>query len=156
LCQEVRAFTTNALGPQHQLKLLTQKGYLPGVPVLVRVEVRNASGPERDLWDASAVLSVNQAGVTLSTNRVTLRNGLGSALVAFRDGGDFNLTATVAGLQATRALVSLTNDVTVPAGASLTILPNTLVLFDGVTSGAVANDLFISGRIESLGTEDEP
>lgn len=172
--------TTNDLGPQHQLKLLTQKGYLPGVPVLVRVEVRNASGPERDLWDASAVLSVEQTGVTLSTNRVTLRNGLGSALVAFRDGGDFNLTATVANLQATRALVSLTNvavtnvggplagsnvwsgvirvtnDVTVPASASLTILPATLVLVDGVTSGTVANDLLISGKIESLGTEDEP
>jgi hypothetical protein len=177
---EMFAFTTNDLNPQHQLKLLTQKGYLPGVPVLVRVEVRNASGPERDLWDASAVLSVDQAGVTLSTNRITLRNGLGSALVAFRDGGEFNLTATVANLQATRALVSLTNvavtnvggtlagsnvwsgvirvtnDVTVPASVSLTILPNTLVLVDGVTSGAIANDLFISGKIESLGTEDEP
>jgi hypothetical protein len=177
---KAHAFTTNELGPQHQLKLLTQKGYLPGVPVLVRVELRNASGPERDLWDASAVLSVDQAGVTLSTNRVTLRNGLGSALVAFRDGGDFNLTATVASLQATRALVSLTNlavtnvsgtlagsnvwsgvirvtnDVTVPASASLTILPDTLVLIDGVTNGTVANDLFISGKIESLGTEDEP
>ncbi len=111
--------TTNDLGPQHQLKLLTQKGYLPGVPVLVRVEVRNASGPERDLWDASAVLSVEQPGVTLSTNRVTLRNGLGSALVAFRDGGDFNLTATVANLQATRALVSLTNVAVTNVGGPL-------------------------------------
>ncbi|HEY0551226.1 MAG TPA: hypothetical protein VGF13_16595, partial [Verrucomicrobiae bacterium] len=177
---QARAFTTNDFGPQHQLKLFTQKSYLPGVPVLVRVEVRNASGPERDLWDATAVLSVDQAGVTLSTNRVTLRNGLGSVLVAFRDSGDFNLTATVASLQATRALVSLTNvavtnvggtlagsniwsgvirvtnDVTVPASASLTILPNTLVLVDGVTNGTVANDLFISGKIESLGNEDEP
>ncbi len=177
---EVLAFTTNDLGPQHHLKLLTQKGYLPGVPVLVRVEVRNASGLERDLWDANATLSVDVPGATLSTNRVLLRNGLGSALVTFRDGGDFNLTATVGGLQATRTLISLTNlavtnvsgtlagsnvwtgvvrvtnDVAIPAGASLTILPNTLVLVDGVTSGTVANDFLINGKIESLGTEEEP
>jgi hypothetical protein len=176
----LRALTTNELGPQHQIKLLTQSGYLPGVPVLVRIEVRNANGPERDLWDANATLSGDQPGVTFSTNRVQLRNGLGSVLVAFRDGADFNLTATVGALQATRSLTSLTNapvvavggslpgsnawsgiirvtnDVTVPTGASLTILPNTLVLLDGVTSGTTANDLRINGRIESLGTEEQP
>src|SRR6185503_17851883 len=91
------AISTNDLGAQHQLKLLTQSGYLPGVPVLVRVEVRNTNGVERNLWDATASLSAD-AGVTLSTNRVQLRNGLGSVLVAFRDGGDFNLTATVGAL----------------------------------------------------------
>lgn len=176
----LRAITTNELGAQHQIKLLTQSGYLPGVPVLVRVEVRNAKGPERDLWDADAMLSVGQPGVTLSTNRVQLRNGLGSALVAFRGGAVFNLTATVGALQTTRPIVSLTNvpvvtvggslsgsnvwsgvirvtnDVTVSSGASLTILPNTLVLLDGVTSGTTANDLRINGKIDSLGTEDQP
>src|SRR5213075_1730115 len=133
-----------------------------------------------DLWDASGTLSVSQPGVTLSTNRINLRNGLGSLLVAFRNGGDFDLTATVGALQATRSLVTMTNvavtnvggalagsnvwngvvrvtnDVAVPAAASLTILPNTLVLFDGTSSGSVANDFFINGKIESLGTEDEP
>src|SRR5688572_24176247 len=89
------AITTNELGPQHQIKILTQSGYLPGVPVLVRVEVRYANGPERKLWDANATLTVDQPGVTLSTNRVQLRNGLGSALVAFRGGANFNLTAAV-------------------------------------------------------------
>jgi len=176
----LRAITTNELGAQHQIKLLTQSGYLPGVPVLVRVEVRNANGPERDLWDANATLSVDQPGITLSTNRVQLRNGLGSTLVAFRGGADFNLTATVGARHTTRLLISLTNvpvvsvggslagsnvwsavirvtnDVTVSSGASLTILPNTLVLLDGVASGATANDLRINGKIESLGTEDQP
>ena len=176
----LRAITTNELGPQHQIKILTQSGYLPGLPVLVRVEVRNAKGPERDLWDANATLSVDQPGVTLSTNRVQLRNGLGSVLVAFRGGADFNLTAMVGALQATRLIISLTNvpvttvggslpgsnawsgvirvtnDVTVPAGASLTILPNTMVMLDGVTSGTTANDLRINGKVESLGTEDQP
>ena len=174
------AMTTNELGAQHQIKLLTQSGYLPGVPVLVRVELRNANGPERALWDANATLSVDQPGVTLSTNSVQLRNGLGSVLVAFRDSADFNLTATVGALQATRSVTSLTNlsvvtvggslagsnvwsgivrvtnDVTVPTGSSLTLLPNTLVLLDGVTSGTTANDLRINGKIESLGTEEHP
>ena len=172
--------TTNDFGAQHSVKVLTQHGYLPGIPVLVRVELRNAAGPERELWNADATLSADDPGVTLSTNRVLLRNGLGSALVAFRGGTDFKLTATVGALQATRSLVSLTsvpvtsvggslagsnvwsgvvrvtNDVTVPAGASLTILPNTLVLLDGVTSGTTANDLVISGKLESLGTENDP
>jgi len=174
------AFTTNDLGSPHHVKLLTQHGYLPGVTVLVRVEVRNAVGPERLLWDAEATLSADDPGVTLSTNLVKLRNGLGSILVAFRGGADFNLTATVGALQTTRALVSMTNvavttaggtlagsnvwsgvvrvtnDVTVPAAASLTILSNTLVLLDGTNTGTVANDLLISGRIESLGTENDP
>ena len=174
------ALTTNDLGPQHQLKLFTQKGYLPGVPVLVRVEVRNAAGLERDLWDATATLSVNPPGVTLSTNRINLRNGLGSVLVAFRNGTNFDLTAAVGALQATRSLVTMTNvavtnvggvlsgsnvwsgvvrvtnDVAVPAAASLTILPNTLVLLDGTNGGTVANDFFINGKMESLGTEHEP
>jgi hypothetical protein len=177
----VRAFTTNDLGAQHQIKLLTQRGYLPGVPVLVRVEVGNASGGrERDLWDADATLSADQPGVALSTNRVQLRNGMGSTLVAFTGGADFNLTARVGALQATHSLTSLTNvavttiggslpgstvwsgvirvtnDVTIPNGATLTILSNTLVLLDGVASGTTANDLLISGKIESLGTEDQP
>ncbi|HTD68253.1 MAG TPA: hypothetical protein VK846_17145, partial [Candidatus Limnocylindria bacterium] len=173
-------FTTNDLGSQHHLKLFTQHGYLPGVPVLVRVEVRNAAGPERNLWDAQATLNVDDPGVTLSTNRVTLRNGLGSILVAFRGGTDFNLTARVGALEATRSLVSLTNvavtsvggtlsgsnvwtgvvrvtnDVTVPAAATLIILSNTLVLLDGTNAATVANDLLISGKIESLGTEEDP
>jgi hypothetical protein len=159
----------------------TQAGYLPGLPILVRIEVHNSQGqPERSLWDADVTLAADN-GVTLSTNRVRLRNGLGSALVTFRNGGDFALTATVGLLESTRQLVTLTNspvttiggtlagpnpiwsgivrvtnDVTVPAGVTLTIQSNTLVLLDGVTSGTVANDLLINGRIESLGTEDHP
>ncbi|HTD88564.1 MAG TPA: hypothetical protein VK850_18465 [Candidatus Binatia bacterium] len=174
------AITPADLGPQHQIKVLTQRAYLPGLPALVRVEVRNAQGRERELWDAEALLSANN-GVTLSTNRVKLRNGLGSALVAFNGGGDFVLTATVGTLSSAKALLSVasvpittvggtltgpnvvwsgvirvTNDVTVPTGVTLTILSNTLVLLDGVTSGTTANDLLISGVINSLGTEDQP
>ena len=178
---ECPAITPAALGPQHQLKLFTQAGYLPGLPVLVRVEVRNAQGGrERALWDADADLSADN-GMTLSTNRVRLYNGLGSSLVTLSGGGDFTLTATVGRLQASRALVSLanapvtavggtlpgasttwrgvvqvTNEVTVPAGHSLTLESNTLVLVNGTNTGTAGVDLQINGSIQSLGTEEHP
>ncbi|HUR47421.1 MAG TPA: hypothetical protein VMZ27_16175 [Candidatus Saccharimonadales bacterium] len=181
LSGKVLAISTNELGAAHFLKIVTQAGYLPGVPVLVRMELhKGLMGRERELWDAEATLSAD-GGTVLSTNRVQMRNGLGSALVTFTGGNDFTLTAKLGALQATHALTSLattvaagaggtlpagetvwsglvrvTNDVTVPVGSTLTILSNTLVIVDGVASGTVANDLVINGTLNSLGTEDKP
>jgi hypothetical protein len=155
---------------------------LPQIPVLVRVEIRRADGAiNRAIWDAEAVLVPDQPEVSLSTNRVTLRNGLGSALVTFSGGSDFRLIAAVNGLQAVRPIQSLanvvptpiagtlagtntawsgvilvTNDVIVPAGHALTILPNTLVLVNGVASGSTAPDLEVRGALFAEGTEDAP
>ena len=166
-------------GSGHTVKLLTQRGYLPAVPVLVRVELRSAAGqPDRAVWDIDAMLSAD-GGVTISTNRVLLRNGLGSALVTFSGGGDFTLTATVAGISTTHALLTLTNapvttvggtlpagtttwsgvilatnSVTVPVGGTLTILSNTLVQFSG--AGGATNNLIVNGTIQALGVEDQP
>jgi hypothetical protein len=80
-----------------RLRLLVRDSYLPGVPVLVRVEVTDANGVvDRDIWDADAVLSVSgNPTVGLSTTRVDLYNGLGSTLVTFTGKGDFQLTARV-------------------------------------------------------------
>ncbi len=187
-CRRVVAFVTIlslalSLGARADtVRLLVQNGYLPQVPVLVRVEILRPDGSKnRDLWDAQATLSVDQPGVTLSTNKVTLRNGLGSALLTFGGGGDFNLAATVNGMQATKPLNSLaglpvttiggtlsgasttwsgvvriTNDVTVPPGHTLTIQSNTLVLVNGVAVGTNAPDLIVNGTILSLGTETHP
>jgi hypothetical protein len=168
--------------PQHRLKLLTPAGYLPQIPVLVRVEVNDASGRHlRDLWEAEATLGADSPGIALSTNRVRLHHGMGSALVSFSGSGDFRLTATLGSLQATRALedwslrpvrtvggllpgasstwsgvILVTNDVTVPLGHTLTIESNTVVLINGVTGGTVANDISVNGAIRSLGTEFHP
>src|SRR4051812_1187770 len=175
------AISTNDLGSAHFLKLVTQSTYLPGVPVLVRLELHKGStGRERELWDAVATLAAD-GGTALSTNKVQLRNGMGSALVTFTGGSNFTLSADIASLHTTHALTSLsnavvtfaggtlsagetvwsglvrvTNDVTVPVGSTLTILSNTLVLLDGVASGTTANDLVINGTINSLGTEEKP
>ena len=166
----------------HTLRVLVQNGYLPALPVLVRVEVRDASG-QRDwtYWDGTATLAADRPGVTLSTNRVELHNGMGSALVTFTGGTNFNLVVTVGGVQTNRPMQTLTNlpvtsmsgtlvgsnnwsgvirltgDVTVSAGASLTIRSNTLILINGASSGTVATDIFVNGgTIQSLGTETHP
>lgn len=174
--------TAATISSSHSLGVVVQSGYLPGVPVLVRVEIHGANGAiDRSIWDAEATLSTDQPGVVLSTNKATLRNGLGSALVAFTGGTNFNLIVSVDTLTTNRPLNSLatapvttvsgtlptgtnfwsgvvrvTNDVTVPVGSTLIIQSNTLVLMDGVASGTTAPDLLISGTIQSLGTEDAP
>ena len=84
---------------ENHLRLWVQNGYLPQVPVLVRVEVLQPDGNKaRELWNAEATLTADDPGVTLSTNKIFLRNGLGSALVTFSGGGDFQLTAAVGSL----------------------------------------------------------
>ena len=167
---------------EHRVRLVVQAAYLPQIPVLVRVELIDATGqPDRSVWDADAVLSETNAGITLATNRLILRNGLGTALITVNGSGDFDLTATVGPVQATRTLrdasnvsvtgiggtlagtattwsgvVNVTNDVTVPAGHVLTIESNTIVLMNGVASGTTAPDLLIAGSIQCLGTESHP
>jgi hypothetical protein len=166
----------------HRLRVVTHAGYLPQLPLLIRVELLDASGqPDRNVWDATATLSEDSAGVTLSTNRILLRNGLGTAPITISGSGDFTLTVTVGPVQESRPLrdlsgismtqvggtltgtattwsgiVNVTNDLTVPMGHTLTIESNTLVLVNGVASGTVAPDLLIAGTIQSLGTETNP
>ncbi len=170
------------VGLAHQLRVAAPRGYLPGIPVLVRVELHDGTnGVDRSVWNAEATLAANPPSVTLSTNRVTLRNGLGSALVLCSNGGDFQLNVTLGPLSTNAPLQTLTslpvtlvggtlpgastvwsgvirvtNDVTVPTGHTLTILSNTLVLMNGVASGTVAPDLLVSGAVQSLGTEQYP
>ena len=165
-----------------ELKLLTPSGFLPQLPVLVRVEATDPAG-RRDwsFWNTEVSLASDSPGAVLSTNRVILRNGMGSALVSFSGNEDFNLIATLGSLQTShflkaltnlpvttidgvlpgpastwRGIILITNDVIVPLGHTLTIESNTFVLIEGVTNGAVANDLSISGTILSLGTEAAP
>ncbi|HEY6226012.1 MAG TPA: hypothetical protein VI282_02710, partial [Verrucomicrobiae bacterium] len=164
-----------------EIKLLTPGGYLPGVPFLARVEVLKYDARDWDKWDQTATLSSDQPGVTLSTNTVTLRNGLGTALITINGTANFNLTAQVGAEQISRSVtnrssqsvttvsgtlagtastwsgvVHITGTVTVPATHTLTIDPGTLVLIDGVTSGTTGINIVVNGAIRSLGTETAP
>lgn len=166
----------------HTLNVIVQPGYLPAIPTLLRVELLKDGQPDRNVWNAEAILSETAPGITLSTNRIMLRNGLGTGLVTIAGTGDFDLQVTIGPLQLTRALrdrsadpvtriggtlpgtattwtgiINVTNDLTVPSGHTLTIEPHTLVLINGVSSGTVAPDILISGgSIQSLGSEAQP
>ncbi|MEJ2705479.1 MAG: hypothetical protein P8Z79_23810, partial [Sedimentisphaerales bacterium] len=165
------------------VRLVVRDGYLPGVPVLVRIEVLDDEGRiDRSLWDAVAFLSVaDNPNVAPSTDQVTLYNGLGSALVRFAGGGDFTLRAKVNGMGADATLIDWSGrpihsvsgrlarsqtwsgiyhvtggDFTIPAGVVLTLDPGTLVLIDGAPSGAGGTDIDVAGTIRSLGTSTSP
>jgi hypothetical protein len=193
------ALVSDANAPR--LSLLVRDSYLPGVPVLVRVEIIGPDGGvDRDVWDANAVLSVSgNPTIRLSTDRLALYNGLGSALLTVTGRGDFELTASVAlatkeqgrdalataeaplVLAKTVTLADWTGqpvhtvsgvlrrsqtwsgvyrvtggDFTIPAGVTLTLEPGTLVLIDGVASGAEGTDIDVQGSIQALGTAGSP
>ncbi len=184
--------------PVRNLKLLCRDSYLPGVPVLLRVEIRNADGrPARELWDGEAALSPDRPEVTLTPNRVKLWNGAGSALVSISPGaGDVQVTASAGELSASRLLRSLegqpvetasgslaaavtewsgivqvSGPLAVPPGKTLRLLPGLLVLVSGVQTGEgqpgecqspsstpakCGASITVNGKVESLGTEDQP
>ena len=165
------------------IRMLVRDSYLPGVPVLVRVEITGPNGVvNRDIWDANAVLTVSgNPTIHLSVNQLALYNGLGSALVTFTGNGAFELTANVNGMETTATLVDWTGepvhvasgtlrrsqtwsgvyhirggDFTIPTGSTLTLEPGTLVLIDGVSSGTDGTDIDVQGSIQSLGTATSP
>ncbi|MEX0585956.1 MAG: DNRLRE domain-containing protein, partial [Pirellulales bacterium] len=166
------------------LVLSTRDSYLPGVPILVRVEIQGADGkPDRLQWDAGVVLTSSNPAVTLSADEVVLRNGLGSLLVTPTGSGPFTLSATVGGVTVQKSLTSLagqpqtnvsgtlagasttwsgiihvTDDVTVPAGHVLNIQPGTLILVDGdaTPQSQTANSIIVQGTVHSLGTAASP
>ena len=164
------------------LRMLTQNNYLRGLPVLVRVEGYAPDGSrDKETWDIDATLTAD-GGVTLSTNKITLRNGMGSELVTFSGATDFNLTATVGGVSVTRALhdasglpvtkvggtlnggsgtwsglINVTSSLII-TNYTLTIQSNTLVLLNGISTGTTGVSITVNANasIQSLGTELHP
>jgi len=165
------------------LNLIVRDSYLPGVPVLVRIELLAADGTvDRDVWETTATFSVSgNPTIRPSTGQCTLYNGVGSALVTFTGRGDFTLTVYVAGVERSVTLVDVSDqpvrivsgtlresetwsgvccltrgDFTIPAGVTLTLSPGTLVLIEGVSSGSDGTDIDVQGGIQSLGTAASP
>jgi len=166
-----------------RINLTVRDSYLPGVPILVRVEVLRQDGAvDRDVWDANAALSVsNNPTISLSPDRLVLRNGLGSSLVTFTGEGDFGLTVRVNDMDKTVGLADWTRepvhivsgalstsqtwsgvyhvtggDLTIPKDVTLTLEPGTFVLIDGAASGTNGTDIEVQGSIQSLGTPTSP
>ena len=75
--------------PVGNLEIITRDSYLPSHPFLVRLELRDGDGNiNRNLWETTASLSSSIPGVTLTPGTITIRNGLGSALVKVEGGAD--------------------------------------------------------------------
>jgi len=170
--------------PDASLDLIVRDSYLPGVPVLVRVELRRDEESRCvDTWDATAMLSVDGDGATVTPDSIPLRNGIGSALVEISGLDDVTLTATVGDeeLVTSRELevvdpdeietisgtlggievewsgaIYLDAELRIPEGTTLTIAPGTLILIEGVEDGAGGTDIEVDGVIESLGTRERP
>jgi hypothetical protein len=101
-----------------EVRLITPSGFRPSVPFLVRVEMRDNTGArDWNLWDADALLTADQRGISFSASRVVLRNGLGTALLTISGNTDFTLTATVNGERATRTVRNLTGQPSVAVQA---------------------------------------
>ena len=169
-------------GGQPRLQLLARDSYLPGIPLLLRVELRNPDGSlHRERWNAVARLRLQGQDADISVDEVLLRNGIGSVLSTREGTGELRLSASLDGLDITRTLADLsgeprqeisgdlpedltewsgvihvTDNLTLPAGGTLRILPGTLVLIDGVESGTNGTDFNVRGKLESLGTRDRP
>ncbi len=66
--------------------LLAPASYVPGVPMTVRVDLKDAAGNlDRQAWTKTATLTAS-GGQTLTPSTVTLYNGMGSALVTVGGG----------------------------------------------------------------------
>lgn len=183
--------------PAPELRLMTRDSFWPGVPVLVRVEFhRPDGGLSRSPWEAEIEVTVDGEAPPAPAELIVL-NGRGSALVELPDRESVTLRVSHDGQSAERVLtridaltstlveggtlspgltewsgaVELTETLTVPEGATLRLLPGTLVRIAGVVTDEDqpgdcsdpeddAEDcgarLIVRGSLESLGTVGRP
>ena len=112
LWQPASATYTNVSGtlaPAGSLAMTAPASYIPGIPFLVKVDLKDAAGNlDCTAWNRTATLTATN-GVILNPSSVTLTNGMGSALVTVGGGaggtityysygtGGTNTSATVSG-----------------------------------------------------------
>jgi hypothetical protein len=109
----------------------TRDSYLPGVALLVQIELLGANGkPLRELWDANVTIGSTTPGVSFTragfanagqpVTQVLVQNGVGSALVNVNGTTDsFTLTASYGTFNFSRTITSL-------VGAPQTVVTGTL------------------------------
>ncbi len=111
LWQPITATYTNVSGTlaaSGSLAITAPASYIPGIPFLVRVDLKDGPGNlDRTAWNRTATLSAT-GGVTLNPATVTVTNGMGSALVTVGGGagGTVNYFTYGTGGTGTAATVS--------------------------------------------------
>ena len=77
---------SGTLAPPGSLMIVAPASYVPGVPILVRVDLRDGAGNvDRAAWNRTVNLTASGA-VTLTPSTMTITNGIGSALVTIGGG----------------------------------------------------------------------
>ncbi len=112
--QPVAATYTNVSGTlsggaaSSVMSLLAPDSYLPGYPVLVRVDLKNPQGNlDRDKWNTTVNLTASN-GVSISPTTVDVKNGMGSALITIGSSGGPGATTTLIQKGGTAASPNLT------------------------------------------------
>ena len=99
---------SGTLAPVGTLAVTAPASYIPGIPFLVKVDIKDGTGNlARTAWNRTAALTATN-GVTLNPATVSLTNGVGSALVtvAGGTGGTVNYFTYGTGGTGTSATVS--------------------------------------------------
>ncbi|MGI8602785.1 MAG: hypothetical protein ACR2OZ_07265 [Verrucomicrobiales bacterium] len=85
---------SGTLSPPGSLTMIAPAAYVSGVPMLVRVDLKDSAGNlDRAAWNRTVNLSASN-GVTVSPNTIAITNGMGSVLVTF-GGGASTTTQTI-------------------------------------------------------------
>lgn len=72
---------SGTLQPNGSVSMVAPARYVPGVPILVRVDLKNSAGDlDRLAWTRTATLTASN-GVAISPTTIPVYNGMGSALV---------------------------------------------------------------------------
>ncbi len=159
----------------------------PGVPFLVRIDITDPSTGQiqRNRWDARAALSISSPNALITPTSIPITNGRGSALITINGtntGETLTLSADLDGSTISRDLtfpapnstnvsgilpgnstnwsgvITVTGDVTVPVGHTLTIEAGTQIKlagdnFPGRTTGT---DIIVQGNLQANGSSSAP
>ena len=168
-------------------ELSTSPSVSPGVPFFVRIDLTDPATNllNRDRWDASATLTTNSSAASISPASIAITNGRGSALVTINgvsNGETLTFSADVEGNSTSRQLafstptptnvsgtlpgnsttwsgdITVTSDVTVPAGHTLTIAPGTRITLvgDSIPDSTAGADIIVRGNLQANGTASAP
>src|SRR5687768_2412944 len=78
---------SGTLSASGSLEMIAPATFVPGVPILVRVDLKDSAGNlDRAAWNRTVNLTTS-GGVTLNPATIALANGMGSALVTIGNEG---------------------------------------------------------------------
>ncbi len=163
-----------------RLRIMAPSRFINGFPTPARVEVMRTDGTvDWEVWDGEVELLTREDGPSFSPPNLPLHNGMASGLLTVESEGDLVIEASYGGALAAKTLqvlalplaetpvagqlsqplttwtpgegiIHVTDNVTLPAGKTVRIYPDTIILLDPKKS------IFVRGTVECLGTVEHP